>query len=110
MYTQLAKMSFDEIFDLTAGWSVFSFFIIYRVVTPPTIQQAYITTTLYTYEVHVCIVFCACRFDALFCALFCVFCKNNNSFAHDLFILECERMYHSKAQTDPNNTYYIISY
>ena len=29
VYTQLAKMSFDEISDLTAGWSVFSFFIIY---------------------------------------------------------------------------------
>ena len=29
-HTQLAKMSCDKIFDLTACWSVFSFFIIYR--------------------------------------------------------------------------------
>ena len=27
-YTQLAKMSFDEIFDLAAGWSVFCLFVI----------------------------------------------------------------------------------
>ena len=36
-HTQVEKMSFDEIFHLTAGWSVFSFFIIYL-----RVQQFYI--------------------------------------------------------------------
>ena len=32
-HTQLAKMSFDEIFDLTAGWGAFLFLLTYTYVT-----------------------------------------------------------------------------